>query len=139
METAENPPPGETGPGLKESAASYLAARLELVQIEASEAGRIAVRKGILAGILAAAATFAWALILAGLVGLITVSLQDAGHRIPWHLVAIGLGVVHLVPAAIIGAILARPGPKPFETTRAELEKDRTWLATLRTRIASKH
>jgi len=139
METAGKPQPGESSPGLTGAAASYVAARLELVGIEAAEAARIAVRRGILAGLAAAFATFAWALVLAGLVGLITARLVAAGHAVSWHLVAIALGLMHLLVAAIFGAILSRPGPQSFATTRVELEKDRAWLANLRTRIGSRH
>ncbi len=139
METADNPPPGESGPDLKAAAASYIAARLELIRIEAAEAARLAGRRAILAGILAAFAAFAWALILAGLVGLAASMLAAAGHDVPWHLVAIGLGIIHLLLAAIVGAILSRPGPQSFATTRVELEKDREWLANLRNQISSKH
>jgi len=138
METAENPPAGHHEPGMKEAAAAYLAARIELLRIEAGEAAKHAVRRGILAGTLAAFATFAWALILAGLIGLIADRLQQIGHDIPWHLVAITLGVVHLLIAIILGIIISRPAPQAFETTRVELEKDRAWLADLRNQISSK-
>lgn len=139
METAEKAQPGNSGPGLKLAAASYVAARLELVRIEATEAAQLAVRRGILAGTFAAFATFAWALILAGLVGWITARLVASGHEIPWHLVALGLGGIHLLLAVIIAIILSRPGPQTFGTTRVELEKDREWLANLRTQLDSKH
>lgn len=138
METAEKAQPGDSGPGLKLAAASYVAARLDLVRIEAGEAARLALRRGILAGTLAAFATFAWALMLAGLIGWITARLAASGHEIPWHLVAIGLGGIHLLLAVIIGIILSRPGPQTFGTTRVELEKDREWLANLQTRLGSK-
>ncbi len=138
METAEHPPVGRNEPGMKEAAAAYLAARVDLLRIEAGEAARHAVRRGILAGTLAAFATFAWALVLAGLVGLLADRLQQAGYDIPWHLVAIALGVVHLLVAIILGIIVSRPAPQAFETTRVELEKDRAWLADLRNQISSK-
>lgn len=138
METAEDPPAGRDELGMKEAAAAYLAARLELVRIEAGEAAKLALRRGIIAGMLTACAVFAWGLVLAGLIGLISERLQQVGHDIPWHLVAVGLGVVHLLVAIILGFVVSRPAPQAFETTRVELEKDRAWLADLRNKISSK-
>jgi uncharacterized membrane protein YqjE len=133
METAENPPPGHEDQGIKEAAAEFIAARLELIRIEAREAGRLAARRGVLAGTLAGAATFAWGLVLAGLTGLLAESLHQ-----PWYWIALGLAAIHLAVAVIAGIAVSRPLPKSFQTTRTELEKDREWLTELRHKLSGK-
>jgi len=112
--------------------ATYVAARLELLRIEAAEVLRRSVRRVILAAILATLAFFAWALVVAGGVGWLTAWLEAAGYPVAWYWVALGFGVLHMAGAVIIGVALTRRGPPAFATTMAEFEKDRRWLDSLR-------
>lgn len=139
MEAETDPTSTRPEPGLTEAGAAYLAARLELVRIEAEEAARQVARRGVLAAIVAALAAFAWALLLAGLVGWGSAVLARAGFDIPWHLVAVGFGLLHLLAAGLFGVALARPAPPAFQTTRTELEKDRAWIRDLRRQIDSRN
>lgn len=126
-------------PGLAEAAAAYLSARIELVRLEAREAAGHAVRRGMLAGLLAGCAVFAWALLVASLIGLLGGSITLGGRPVGWHWIAMTLGGLHLCAAAVIGMRLARPAPPTFAATRAELETDRQWLADLKRQLGSKH
>ena len=119
-------------PGLRDAAVEWLAARAELVRMEAREAAKAAARRGVVAGFLGAMAVFAWALLMAGLVGWIS-----AASGLAWYWVALVAAVVHGLAAAVAGVVLTRPGPPVFEATRNELEKDRQWLEDLRRRIKS--
>ncbi len=119
-------------PGLKDSAAAWFAARAELVGLEAREAARVAVKRGLLAGFLGGMAVFAWALLMAGLIGWISV-----GTGFAWYWVAMMVAGVHAAVGVVVGVVFARSGSPVFEATRNELEKDLLWLEDLHRRIKS--
>jgi len=119
-----NPPPRS----LRESAVEFLSARLELVSLEARDAGRLAARRGVLIAFIAGCAMTAWLAGIAGLIGGIAAS----RNGIPWHLAALGVAVLHLLIAGIAAMVLRRPSPPAFPHARAELAKDREWLLNLK-------
>jgi hypothetical protein len=104
---------------------------LELIRIESREATRIALRKGILTGALAATAFFIWALLLAGGIGWLAGYLESAGHPCGWPVVTFAVAGLHILLAGALLLALRRPNPPPFPITRNEFEKDREWLKTL--------
>jgi len=124
--------PPRPEPGLKDAAAAWLAARAELVRLEAREAAGVALKRGLLAALFAGMAVFAWALLMAGLIGSIS-----AGTGFAWYWVAMIVAGMHAAVAFAAGLALSRPGTPVFETTRNELEKDRLWLEDLQRRIKS--
>lgn len=112
----------------KAMAAEFIDARVELVRLEARQAGQIAAQKVALLVIAGFCALLVWLLLLAGLIGWIS-SLQDS---IPWYGVTLIAALLHLLVA--VGAVvkLRQPGDPPFPLTRTELEKDRAWLESLK-------
>jgi len=119
-------------PGMKDSAAAWFATRLELVALEAREAARLAVKRGLLAGFFGGMVMFAWVSLMAGGIGWISV-----GTGIAWYWVAMMVAGLHGVVAVVVGVVFARCGFPVFETTRSELEKDLLWLEDLHRRIKS--
>jgi uncharacterized oligopeptide transporter (OPT) family protein len=68
---------------------------------------------------------FAYALLMAGLIGLLSGALG-------WEVIALILAALHLVVAGVIGFLIRRPLPPLFPLTREELKKDTTWLQSLK-------
>jgi uncharacterized membrane protein YqjE len=117
-------------PDWKEAAADFVAARMELLALEAKDAGRIAARKGLAAGIAAFCAVFIWLLLVAGLIGWIS-----AISGMVWYGVTLLAALTHLIIAGIAVLVLRRPAEaSAFPLTRNELAKDREWLRTLKDR-----
>lgn len=131
--------PGVPAPGmpsrrgdLASVLSEFASARVDLARIEAREAARVAARKGATAAGVVVAAGFAWALLLAGGLG------WAAERGMPWHWIAVGVGLLHLLAALVLGIFLALPAPPAFPLTRNELEKDREWLAQLKQDLKSR-
>lgn len=124
-----NPPQ----PSLRKSAVEFVTARLELVALEARDAGRMAARRGLLLAFIAGCAMTAWLAGIAGLIGGIAASRL----AIPWHLAALGVAVLHLLIAGVAAMVLRRPTPPAFPHARDELAKDREWLLNLKDRPKS--
>ena len=137
------PPEGENallpGTGAEEgkgaavpSLPGYLAARKELLAIEAREAAEHARSKGTQAGALAFGLFFFWALLLCAAVSFLGKWAAELwGDRgIGWEAVAAALALLHLLVGLVALARLRRkpPGGKLFKHTLSELEKDRQWL-----------
>jgi uncharacterized membrane protein YqjE len=112
----------------RESAVEFVSARIELVALEAREAGIATARKGVLLAFIAGCAMTAWLTGMAGLIGWVATS----GNGIAWHWVALAAAVLHLILAGIAVAVLRRPAPPAFPLARAELSKDREWLLNLK-------
>jgi uncharacterized membrane protein YqjE len=112
---------------LRESAVEFVSARMELLSLEAREAGQQAVRKGVMAAIIAGCAMIAWLAIVAGLIGWVA-----AAGKFPWHFAALGAAVLHLLVAGIVVVLLRRPSSPMFSISKAELLKDRAWLLNLK-------
>ena len=121
--TAEAPAPEDSW---KAAAGEFLDARLELFRVEMHEAGRRAGRRVALVALVAGCAFFCWALLMAGLVGLLSI-----GAGWPWHGAALALAAAHLLAAGIALMVLRKASPGSFPLTRAELLKDRQWLDQL--------
>jgi Putative Actinobacterial Holin-X, holin superfamily III len=100
-----------------------LAARLSLIQLESQDAARETTRRVALIAVASAATFFAWALLLAGGVSLLS---QSTGW--PWNLIAIGFAAIHLVIGIILSQSAKPSGNPSFPVTRAEFQKDREWI-----------
>ncbi len=107
----------------REALMSLIASRVTLIQLESNDATRHGAKR--LAYLIATTfcVVFAWALLIAGLVALLS-----ATRGWPWYGVSIGAGVLHL----LVGFLLARQAKpseaKCFPITRAEFQKDREWI-----------
>jgi len=102
---------------------TLIASRVTLIQLESKEAAGEAGRR--IAYLIAAvcAAVFAWALLIAGLVAILSESIGR-----PWSWVAVGFALLHLL-AGLLLARLAKPSGAPaFPITRSEFQKDREWI-----------
>ncbi len=102
---------------------ALIASRVTLIQLESKDATAAAGRS--IAYIIAAisAVVFAWALLVAGLVAVLSEAIEK-----PWSWVAIGFALLHLL-AGLVLAKLAKPSGAPaFPITRAEFQKDREWI-----------
>jgi len=114
--------------GWSESLGALVGCRIALIQLESQVAARQA---GQLIALIAAAALatiFAWALLLAGAIAAIA-----AVTGWPWYWLALVAAVLHAL-AAVIALRRARLAARPaFPITRAEFQKDREWLNTLKT------
>jgi uncharacterized membrane protein YqjE len=120
--------PAHKAGGWTASASNFIATRIELVRLEARDAGKFAARRLALVVIIVGAALFAWLIGMAGLIGLIAASKPDW----PWYLVTLGIAAVHLLAAVAAILALKKPAPPPFPLTRAELSKDQAWLESLK-------
>lgn len=126
---SEGPAPeSQTAPTWRESIVEFVSARMELVALEAREAGRVAARRGVLLAFIGGCAMTAWLTGMAGLIGWIATS----GQGIAWHWVALAAALLHLALAFIAVMVLRRPAPPAFPIARAELLKDREWLLHLK-------
>lgn len=132
-----SPPPGDEAQDSPSSFGArlhtYITARAELLAIETREAAQVLGRKAVLAAGLAAAAFFAYALILVGVVSLLGRCLAAlwpaAFEGTGWQIVAIVAGCAHLAAAALFVVMIRRGADPPFfEYTRSEFRKDNEWL-----------
>jgi hypothetical protein len=116
-----------TASSWRESAVEFVSARMELLALEAREAGQMAARRGVMAAVIAGCAMTAWLTGVAGLIGWIA-----AAGKFPWHFAALGAAVLHAVVAGFIVLALRKPAPPAFPLSKAELLKDREWLIHLK-------
>ncbi len=113
--------------GWVDALACLVSSRIALIQFEARASARRATTRA--AKIIAAAlcVVFTWILLVVGGIGAVAAATQW-----PWHWLAIAAALFHLAAAL---ALTARGKPDeetPFPLTRAEFEKDRQWLETLK-------
>ena len=119
-------------PGWIDNLATLVASRVELIQIEARDSARHTAAKAIRVVAAALCVLFAWLLLVAGGIGAIAAL---AGW--PWHWLAIGAAVFHMI-AAIALMSQNKTSPKSsFPLTRAEFQKDRIWLESLKNKNGS--
>jgi uncharacterized membrane protein YqjE len=109
-------------PSWRESAVEFISTRVELLSLEAKEAGKVAAVKVALIAFASCCLLVAWLVAVAGLIGWIA---SGTGR---WYFVALGAAAFHLLLAGIAALILRRPVPPPFPHFKAELSKDREWL-----------
>jgi hypothetical protein len=121
-------PETQATPSWRESAVEFVSARMELVALEAREAGRAAARRGVILAFIGGCAMTAWLTGMAGLIGWVATS----GAGIAWHWVALAAAALHLLLAGIAAMVLRRPASPAFPIARAELLKDREWLLNLK-------
>lgn len=110
----------------REAVADLLSARVELIRLEAKQAAAQGARKAVIVAILAIAAAFTWALVLAGGIPLVS---EASGIR--WPLIALAAAGLHLLLALLMIAQLRRPGSPSFPITRDEFQRDREWFKHL--------
>ncbi|MEM1083074.1 MAG: phage holin family protein [Verrucomicrobiota bacterium] len=110
------------------SASNFLTTRIELVRLEAREAGKHAAKRLGLVIFIIGAALFSWLIGMAGLIGLIAASKPEW----PWYWVTISVAALHLLAAVLALLALKKPAPPSFPVTRAELSKDQAWLESLK-------
>lgn len=110
----------------REAVADLLSARVELIRLEAKQAAEQGARKAVVVAILAISAAFTWALVLVGVIPLLS---EATGVR--WPLIALAAAGVHLFVALLMVARLRRPGSPTFPITRDEFQRDREWFKNL--------
>ena len=101
-----------------------VAARVELIQLEARASVRKRMRR--VAGVLVAALCmfFTWALLLIG--GIAAIS---SASDWPWHWIALVAAAIHLLLALVLIKMAStKPAVPSFPLTRAEFQKDREWI-----------
>ncbi len=117
----------------REAVMTLLATRVDLIRLESKEvAGGFARRAGFVAaaGILA---LFAWALLLAGAIGVISEATEW-----PWSWICVGAAVLHLLLAILFSKLASPKAKAAFPVTRAEFQKDREWIENLHKPTKSK-
>ena len=113
--------------GWMAAASSFVSSRIELIKLEARDAGQAALKQGLLLAVIIGCAFFVWILGVVGLIGWISDS-----QSWPWYVVTLGAAGLHLLVAIIAGVLLRKPAAPSFPLTRAELSKDQAWLETLK-------
>ncbi len=112
-----------------EALSMYLNSRIDLMRLEGRSAGRLWGRSAVLFAVAALAGLVAWLALTAGLIALLAVSFSW-----PWHWVALGAGLAHLLAAAVCVKAALTTNTAAFPLTRQEFAKDRQWLLSLTTR-----
>lgn len=119
---------------MKQAVSEFVSARIELAAIEAKEAAEFTAKKVAFAVVLAISAFFTWALVLAGLTGLLAHwAEQQLADLLPgvsgWVIVLFALAIIHAVIALIFVILLKKKPSSPlFELTRQEIEHDKAWV-----------
>jgi uncharacterized membrane protein YqjE len=122
---------GDAGRPLAQGVTEYLRSRLQLLAIESQEATGYLQGKLLPLVLFAISALSAYTLVMAALVGLLARALRaiPGSPLLDWEVAALLIAGLHLVVALRMKKALARPLDRPlFEYSRAELERDRTWL-----------
>ncbi len=133
-ENIDEPSLSETSGFVKNALSGFLAARIELASIEAKEAATYASRKVVHGVVLGISLFFVWALVLAGLTGVLaplaTGWLAGKIDWLPgWAAVLFGLAALHTVVALTCVVLLKKKPAAPlFELSRQEIENDKQWL-----------
>lgn len=127
-------PATETAGGLKSALSGFIAARKELLAIEAKEAAGFAAKKATLAVVLALCGFFVWCLVLVAVTGIaapLADSLISGGvDWLPgWCAVLLALALLHALAALVCVLLLRKKPADPlFALSRRELENDKQWL-----------
>lgn len=125
----------ETSGSMKNALNSFVSARIELASIEAKEATVFAKKKAAAGLILSIALFFTWALVLAGLIGILAPLfdklLADKLDWLPaWTLVVIILAALHALIAMIcVSKLKKKSDVELFELSRREIQNDKKWLS----------
>ena len=116
-----------------EALLALISSRVALIGLESKEAARDVARRLLLLVTLVICVFFAWALLLAGGIGLLA---RISGW--PWHGIAIACALLHLVAAVALAMAARSQTPPAFPVTRAEFKKDRQWIEILQQTKKSK-
>ena len=107
----------------REALLTLIASRVALFQLESKTAARDAATRIVRVVAVGICVFFAWALLLAGAIGVIAQSSQW-----PWFWIAIAAAVIHLAAALLLALAAKAPRSPAFPVTRAEFQKDREWI-----------
>ena len=120
----------ESARQFREGLSDHLRARAELLALEASEAGELITRKGILGLAAISLLLFGYALVLgAGISLLGRWTAKETGEAIGWELPAFLIGIIHLIASVpLLRKLKRKPEEALFKYTRAEFKKDHAWL-----------
>lgn len=130
----DDPSLGDASGFMKDALSSFIAARVELASIEAKEAAVHASKKAVQGVVLGISLFFAWALILAGITGVLAPiakeQLAEKMNWLPgWAAVLFGLAILHGLVALMCIIMLRKKTSAPlFELSRQEIENDKQWL-----------
>lgn len=128
----ENPHPSQqTTVNWRHALADLLSARATIARLEAEEALQALQRKVIFAAAAGVLACFAWGLLLCGAIPLLTQALNRAGLNLDWPVVALAVGLLHVLVAVVLLRKLRAPGKPAFAVTCSEFSKDREWFKNL--------
>lgn len=112
----------------KAALADFAASRVALIRLESREAAQVAARKTSQAICATSLAVIAWSCLIAGAIGALHHFTQ-----ISWWLAALAFGVLHALAALIFLNKLKQKSAPLFPVTKAEFEKDRLWMQSLKT------
>jgi MFS family permease len=107
----------------REALMALISSRIALIQFEARETARQRAKRVVGVIVAAICLFFTWALLLAG--GIAAISSVSGW---PWHWLAIGAALIHLLAALFLTGGSAKPAAPAFPLTRAEFQKDREWI-----------
>ncbi|MFK7852399.1 MAG: phage holin family protein [Akkermansiaceae bacterium] len=121
---------GAKGPvNWKEAGVDFISSKVGIFRVEAKAAATAAIGKIALLLVAVFFLFVTYALLLVGLVGWISDSINWQ-----WYHVAFAISGGHCLISLILLLMCRSKPAEPFPMTRAELEKDREWLETLKTR-----
>lgn len=120
---AASPAGPSTPANWREALMGLIASRAALIELEAKEAAKSGARRAVMVGIAAGCLFFTWALLLAGVIGLIATQVGWG-----WHWVALGAAGLHLIAAVVLMKQAKPSGVPAFPVTRSEFQKDREWI-----------
>lgn len=127
-ETAAEPPTAAAGPvDWSEALGTLISSRIALIQLESRAASRQARQLAAVIAGAAVAACFTWALVLAG-----GIAALAAATGWPWYWLALAAAAGHALVAAVCLRLAGAARAPAFPITRAEFQKDREWLDTLK-------
>lgn len=102
---------------------ALIASRVSLIQLESKEAAGEGARRIAYLITAVCAVVFAWALLIAGLVAILSEAIGK-----PWSWVAVGFALLHLLVGLVLAKLAKPSGAPAFPITRAEFQKDREWI-----------
>lgn len=117
----------ENSRGLGASVGKLISTKLRILAIESKAATCGMFRAVVLIAIAFMLLFFTWALLMAGLIGILV-----AQTGLSWFCAAFIIAGVHFLLAIILVLVAKSTPPTFFEYTKAEFQKDREWLYQLK-------
>lgn len=111
----------------QEALLALIASRLALIELEFKEAVHAGARRIFFVLMALVCALFMWTLLLAAVIAGIA---HASGW--PWYWIALGVATLHLAAAIGLARVAKSPAAPAFPVTRAEFQKDREWIETLK-------